>query len=109
MSDTPFLLDVNVLIALSWPNHVHHVLAKEWFHNHHSAGWATCPITQSAFIRISSNHGVIEEAATPMESHLHMKHMTDHPTHSFIPDNVDLSELNEIPFPLFHGHRQVPA
>jgi predicted nucleic acid-binding protein len=25
------LLDVNVLIALAWPNHVHHGIARNWF------------------------------------------------------------------------------
>ena len=25
------LLDVNVLIALAWPNHVHHAAARAWF------------------------------------------------------------------------------
>ena len=25
------LLDVNVLVALAWPNHVHHTQAHRWF------------------------------------------------------------------------------
>ena len=25
-----YLLDVNVLIALAWPNHVHHAAAHTW-------------------------------------------------------------------------------
>lgn len=107
MSETAFLLDVNMLIALAWPNHVHHVPAKEWFHTNHSSGWRTCPITQSAFIRISSNPTIIEEAATPMEAQLHLKHMTDHPKHCFISDIADFSKLEDISFPLFHSHRQV--
>ena len=37
------LLDVNVLIALAWPNHVHHVAARAWFEEHREEGWATCP------------------------------------------------------------------
>jgi toxin-antitoxin system PIN domain toxin len=92
---------------LAWPNHVHHALVKEWFHANHSAGWRTCPITQSAFIRISSNPRIIEEAATPVEARLFLRKMTDHPSHSFIPDDVDLSMQEDIPFALFHGYRQV--
>jgi predicted nucleic acid-binding protein len=25
------LLDVNVLVAFAWPNHVHHAAAQHWF------------------------------------------------------------------------------
>lgn len=107
MSRCSFLLDVNVLIALAWPNHVHHNLVKEWFRDNHSSGWGTCPITQAAFIRISSNPKIIEEAATPQEAQLYLHQMTEHKSHCFVPDSVDFSELEDIPFPLFHGHRQV--
>ena len=36
------LLDVNVLIALVWPNHVHHEAARAWFTRRRKDGWATC-------------------------------------------------------------------
>jgi hypothetical protein len=39
------LLDVNVLIALGWPDHVHHAAARHWFGQSCSNGWATTPIT----------------------------------------------------------------
>ncbi|MEP7352122.1 MAG: VapC toxin family PIN domain ribonuclease, partial [Acidobacteriota bacterium] len=47
------LLDVNVLIALLWPDHVHRTPAREWFLPNRHAGWATCAITESGFVRIS--------------------------------------------------------
>jgi len=46
------LLDVNVLIALGWPNHKHHASAHRWFSSIAAGGWATCPLTQCAFVRI---------------------------------------------------------
>ena len=53
-SEAPLrLLDVNVLIALSLPNHVHHGLVSRWFDG--VARWATCSITQSAYIRLLLN------------------------------------------------------
>ena len=42
---TPRLLDVNLLIALAWPNHVHHAPAHRWFSETGRKAWATCPIT----------------------------------------------------------------
>jgi toxin-antitoxin system PIN domain toxin len=48
------LLDANVLIALFDAAHVHHADAQEWLAAHRAQGWATCPITQNACIRIFS-------------------------------------------------------
>ena len=49
------LLDVNVLIALMDPAHEFHRAATAWFRKHRAEGWATCPTTESGFIRILSN------------------------------------------------------
>ena len=47
------LLDVNVLVALFDPAHVHHEVAHDWFANHRGRGrgWATCPLTENGFVR----------------------------------------------------------
>ena len=52
------LLDVNVLLALAWPNHQFHARAIRRL----EAGrdrWATCALTQLGFIRLSSNPAVV--------------------------------------------------
>jgi predicted nucleic acid-binding protein len=46
------LLDVNVLIALLDRRHVHHEAAHGWFAAEQAKGWATCPLTQNAVLRI---------------------------------------------------------
>jgi toxin-antitoxin system PIN domain toxin len=48
------LLDAAVLIALFDEAHVHHRAAHEWMNTHRAKGWASCPITQNACIRIMS-------------------------------------------------------
>jgi uncharacterized protein len=50
-----YLLDVNVLLALSDPMHVHHVAAHRWFAATGQSAWATCPITENGFVRIASH------------------------------------------------------
>ena len=47
-----YLLDVNVLIALLDPIHVHHQKVTNWYLGHCRDGWATCPLTENGFIRI---------------------------------------------------------
>jgi uncharacterized protein len=49
------LLDVNVLLALTDPRHLHHDAAHRWFAGGKSDAWATCPMTENAFVRIASH------------------------------------------------------
>ncbi len=62
------LLDVNVLIALAWPNHVHHVAARAWFEDHREGGWATCALTEAGFVRVSCNPSVVRHSVTPLDA-----------------------------------------
>jgi toxin-antitoxin system PIN domain toxin len=48
------LLDASLLIALFDAAHLHHREAHHWFSANRSKGWATCPLTQNACIRIMS-------------------------------------------------------
>jgi uncharacterized protein len=52
---TAYLLDVNVLLALSDPMHVHHDAAHRWFAGPGRSAWATCPITENGFVRVASH------------------------------------------------------
>ena len=52
---TVYLLDVNLLLALSDPMHVHHEAAHRWFAEHGQQAWATCPLTENGFVRIASH------------------------------------------------------
>ena len=54
------LLDVNVLLALAWPTHVHHAAAHRWFAENCGAGWATCPLTQLGFARLGMQPAVVK-------------------------------------------------
>jgi len=70
------LLDINVLVALAWPNHVHHQPAHKWFAASRSRGWATCLFTQAAFVRLSAQPAVagatipVREAIRLLEANL---------------------------------------
>jgi uncharacterized protein len=53
------LLDVNALVALVWDSHIHHARIREWFATNALQGWETCPITESGFVRVSTNPKVL--------------------------------------------------
>jgi hypothetical protein len=101
------LLDVNVLVALAWPNHVHHVAATEWFGGHHRDGWATCPITESGFVRVSSNRRVTPAATTPEAAIRLLRELTALEGHTFWSDDTSIARSPWIAAEKLMGHGQV--
>ena len=93
-----FLLDGNVLIALTVVDHVHHGAAIEWFEGDEPTV-ATCPITQGTLLRF-----LIREGQTAPEACAVLDAITAQPWHEFWPDGM--------PYRSDHlagviGHRQV--
>ena len=103
---SPYLLDTNVLIALAWPNHVHHAEALRWFEAKAAHGFRTCPMTQGGFVRISSNPSFVVDAPTPLEAMALLDRIAALPGHGFWPDDLSLAEAFG-PEPLLASHRQV--
>ncbi len=101
----PALLDVNVLIALFDPDHVHHDAAHAWFGNHRASGWATCPLTENAAVRILSNPAYGASAAQPIELARRLAAFRDSGHHTFWPDDVSLCDTGV--FDLVVGHRHL--
>lgn len=101
------LLDVNVLVALAWPNHVHHRAAVDWFRAHRDEGWATCPLTESGFVRVSSNRRAIATARTVEETVVVLRAWRQQPGHAFWADDVSLAACREIDVNRIAGYRQV--
>jgi toxin-antitoxin system PIN domain toxin len=89
---TAFLLDVNVLIALAWPGHEAHERVQVWFARNASAGWATCPFTQSAFVRILSNPAFSPHAVSPQDALRGLTISLKHPAHIFWPADVGFGD-----------------
>lgn len=84
------LLDVNVLVALAWPNHTHHGAARTWFTAHRAEGWATTPVTEAGLVRVSSNRAAIPTATTPHIACQLLRELTGTAGHQFWPDDVPL-------------------
>lgn len=101
------LLDVNLLIALAWPNHVHHEPALKWFQRNQRNGWATCPVTQSGFVRVSSNRSVMPTAKTPQEAILLLRRIVALEHHRFWTDETSLADSEFVDTRKLVGYRQI--
>jgi toxin-antitoxin system PIN domain toxin len=84
------LLDVNLLISLAWPNHVHHRAALSWFASRRGEPWATTPFTESGFVRVSSNVAAIATAVAPSDAIAMLRQLRALPGHQFLLDDVGL-------------------
>ena len=101
------LLDVNMLVALAWPTHVHHAAAIDWFSNHLPALWATTSVTQAGFVRVSSNRKVLADARSPAEAAVVLRALTGLDGHVLWIDDLDLVRAPEMAFETLSGYRQV--
>lgn len=102
-----YLLDVNVLIALTWRNHIHHALAHRWVERTGSLQWASCALTQLAFVRISSNPGILPDAVSPRMADAMLRRLVTHPGHRFLAEAPAPAELQAWARLALVGHRQV--
>lgn len=98
------LLDVNALVALAWDSHVHHARMRSWFAENSSSGWATCPLTESGFVRVSSNPQVLPVAIGIDAAREVLSALRTRDAHRFLTDDVSLSDSD---VPKITGHRQV--
>jgi uncharacterized protein len=101
------LPDVNVLIAIAWPEHTFHELAVEWFDNVADGGWATSSITEAGFIRISANASVVGDPVRPSEACALLTALRDVGSHEFWIDDIEPSTSRWFPRDRLVGHRQI--
>ncbi len=101
------LLDINVLVAMAWPNHVHHAATHRWFARHARHGWATSSIVELGFIRVSSNLRAIPAAVSPQEAAALLRRITALPHHHFWTDDVRFASSPSVALSRVVGHQQV--
>ena len=101
------LPDVNVLVAIAWPEHTFHNLAVEWFDAAADDGWATSSITEAGFIRVSANASVVGDPVRPAEACALLTEMRTVGIHEFWIDDIELSNSQWFPRDRLMGCRQV--
>ena len=91
-------------MALAWDSHVHHAPVRAWFMANSARGWATCPMTESGFVRVSSNPRVLSSAIAVDDARRILSALRRVDGHRFLPNDVSLTDPD---VPSIVGHRQV--
>lgn len=98
------LLDVNVLLALTWDQHVHHQVAHAKFAELDS--WSTCPITEASLVRLLLTEQVVGRKVSGAEALNQLKAIRKVPGWYFIEDTCSFDEP-QIDTRVLMGRQQV--
>lgn len=96
---TSYLIDANVLIALSLGNHPLNTKANIWFNAQHNTSMLLCPIAEGALFRyVTRNQGTANDAIELLQGFLQQ------PNVRRIPDDLHYDDAN---WKGVRGHRQI--
>jgi toxin-antitoxin system PIN domain toxin len=101
------LLDVNVLVALFDPAHIHHDAAHGWFGVNRKNKWATCPLTENALVRILSNPAYPGSRTMVADAAARLTSFCSESDHLFWPDTQSLRDRGRFRWKHVQGHRQI--
>lgn len=101
------LLDVNVLIALFDPVHVHHEVAHDWLSDHSSRPWATCPLTENGFLRTTTAATGGKVRASIGDVVRRFGGFRRYGRHEFWPDDLSLTDVEHLHADEVVGHQQL--
>lgn len=94
---TTYLLDANVLIALTVEEHEHHDRATTWATD--ISSFAVCPITEGALVRFFIRTGESQATASAV-----LRAIRERPGYEFWPDALSYADVD---LAGVRGHRQV--
>lgn len=92
-----YLLDVNLLVALSDADHEHHGVASRWFRSKRLDGWATCPLTENGLLRVLGHPNYPEGPGTTEAVRSLLASLRTMPGHVFWSDSISFSDSSLFP------------
>lgn len=98
--------DVNVLIALMDPYHLHHDAAHRWFEAESAGGWASSPLTQIGYVRIVSQR-TYPNRIEISQAHAILSAFTRHPAHRFWANDISLLDTARFDAANFLGPKHI--
>jgi toxin-antitoxin system PIN domain toxin len=101
------LLDLNVLVALIEPDHVHHQKAQGWFNSSRKGVFSLCPLTEAGFLRVTANPGFRPGPRTMPQAIAILQAFKGHPDHLYLSIEKSWVEVTAGFARRIVGHQQV--
>ena len=93
----PWLLDVNVLIALLYDRHEFHDRASVWFSSVGQHDWLSCPVTENGAIRVLGGPRFPDRLEIPVIAR-QLRALMNLTNHRFLPDEASLLDDSLVDF-----------
>lgn len=100
------LLDVNALIAFLDPSNANHSKISGWVEENAESGWASCPLTENACLRVLTNPRYLR----PVEPSVVLARLAATKrdgNHAFWPDDISITDAAVFDWDRLQGHQQV--
>lgn len=102
------LFDVNVLIALLDSGHAFHQLAHDWWSEHQTEGWSSCPLVENGIVRIMTNPGYSASRRFSVgELVKALSQFVAGSNHEFWPDTLSFRKTDRFAIDRIHSGRQL--
>jgi len=98
---------MNVLIALTEPEHIHRQKAERWFLSAGKDNWGVCPLTESGFIRLTTNPAMQAGTITLERAIAILQELRAHPGYQYWPISESWAVLTASFAARITGHQQV--
>lgn len=96
--------DVNVLLAIVSPDHIHHQVSRGWFLD--AGDWGTCSVTENGLLRLLLNPAVMGQVLSVYQATEILKNLRAHANHKFLSDTHSLLDTS-LDLGGLQGHKQV--
>jgi toxin-antitoxin system PIN domain toxin len=87
-----YLLDVNILLSLAWEDLENNSKVRRWFLETGQHSFATCPLVQAGFVRISASPRVLPKPASMRNALEVLTLLTQGTGHVFWPLDIPMRE-----------------
>ncbi len=102
-----YLLDLNALISLADPDHLHYQAMQKWFDTFGKEDWGVCPLTEAGFVRVMTNPAYRGATRTVAQTNAILAGFTRHPGYRYWPISDQWAVLTAPFSARLFGHQQV--
>lgn len=102
-----YLLDLNALIALADPDSIHHEAMQRWFESEGKRDWGVCPLTESGFVRVTTNPKYGSQGRTVAQATAILAEMAKITGYRYWPITQSWTELTAPFASRIKGHQQI--
>ncbi len=106
-AESHYLLDLNALIALADPDHLHYQAMQDWFDSSGNQDWGVCPLTEAGFIRVTTNPAYRGPNRTVAQAAAILAEFARHPGYRYWPIAHSWSVVTQPFSKRIFGHQQI--